>query len=553
MMNSSRMDTALLLIRTTRNLRPAQVLHRARLRAQRFPPSRPMAASLIRLLPLVERPVAGWPEAFRPLDLQSAEGFPSAQENTQGRFTFLNEAQDLGRPIRWDPTGASRLWVYHLHYMEWAWSFAVHPDQLWARASFAELWRSWAAAGRFGRGDRWSSYVVSLRAWALCGAYRALAEGSDLQPEVDASLALHARFLRWHVEHDVGGNHLVKNLKALIGLGVFMEDHRGVDWALGQLREQTAVQILPDGGHYERSPSYHCQVLGDLIDVAGLLHAAGRAPVSELGSSIDAMRSWLGLMLMPDGDVPLLNDCVRVGPDRLSALQPGPRPSGRVTVLPDSGYVVVRSGHRLQLVADVGDPCPPELPAHAHADCLSFELAVDGERVVVDTGTSTYEPGPQRSFERSTPAHNTVTVDGADQTEVWGIFRAARLAHGTVERVHDDQTTVTITAAHDGYHRLPGRPVHRRTWKVGSDHIAITDEVLGEGEHEVQSRLHMPDGGRVKVTWSGPSGLQVTEGSAEYATGFGRRHQGHAVTAQWRGTLPVTVSTELHLDGGGAP
>ena len=89
-------------------------------------------------------------------------------------------------------------------------------------------------------------------------------------------------------------------------------------------------------------------------------------------------------------------------------------------MLQPSGYVVMRPGPRLHLVADVGPPCPPELPAHAHADCLSFELAVDGQRTVVDTGTSTYAPGERRQYERSTRAHNTVEVDGADQSEVWG-------------------------------------------------------------------------------------------------------------------------------------
>ena len=74
----------------------------------------------------------------------------------------------------------------------------------------------------------------------------------------------------------MGGNHLVKNLKALVGLGVFLGDDRLVAHAASHLERQIGVQVLADGGHYERSPSYHCQVLGDLIDVAGLLAAAGR-------------------------------------------------------------------------------------------------------------------------------------------------------------------------------------------------------------------------------------------------------------------------------------
>jgi len=506
-----------------------------------------VASAVISALPAKRRQPVGWPAGFVPLDLQLAEGLPGPKDNAEGRFTFLNDTRDLGLPIRWDAPGAPRLWRYHLHYMEWAWCFAAHPDRPWARNAFAELWRSWARSAPFSGGDPWSPYVVSLRAWALCGTYGALVAGAGVEPEIDAGLERHARFLRWHVEHDVGGNHLVKNLKALIGLGVFLGDERLVRTATAQLERQLAVQILSDGGHYERSPSYHCQVLGDLIDIAGLVTAAGLPAVAGIAGAIEAMRTWLGRMLMPDGDVPLFNDCTLVGRSRLALLQPGPPPAGRLTVLPASGYVVVRPDARLHLVADVGDPCPPDLPAHAHADCLTFELAVEGRRVVVDSGTSTYEKGGQRSHERSTAAHNTVCIDEADQTEVWSAFRAARLAHGRLERADDDGHTVSVVASHDGYRRLAGAPAHRRTWSVSAGHVAIADEVAGQGRHRIDSRLHLAAPDAAKVVWSGPSDMVVSEGPTAYATGFGRIHEGHVVSASWSGALPAAFGMELHI------
>ena len=544
-----RFDEAMLLARTTRNLRVSQVLHRMRLRAQRFPPSNPVGARLLEIFPPSERPAAGWPAAFVPFDLDVPDGLSSPEDNLQGRFIFLHDARDLGRPVDWSAPGAARLWQYHLHYMEWAWAFTSHPDRLWAQEAFAELWRSWARSTAFGCGDAWSPYVASLRAWVLCGTFEFLVRGTAIQVPVEESLARHARFLRWHVEHDVGGNHLLKNLKALVGLGVFLDDDRPRKWATAALRREVGVQVLSDGGHYERSPSYHCQVLADLIDVSGLLAAAGHPPEPDVSTAIDAMRKWLGTMLMPDGDVPLFNDCVRVGPARVSALHPGSPPDERLMVLPASGYIVMRPDDRLHLIADVGDPCPQDLPAHAHADCLNFELAVDGERLVVDSGTSTYEPSPQRAHERSTLAHNTVTVDGADQTEVGGTFRAARLAHGRLETAEeDDDGGITVCASHDGYHRLPGAPRHRRTWRVIDQHVVITDEVLGRGEHRIESRLHLSTADRVKVTWLGPPGLRVTEGPGEHATGFGYRQHGHVVSAAWHGPLPVSLQLELHMD-----
>ena len=68
---------------------------------------------------------------------------------------------------------------------------------------------------------------------------------------------------------------------------------------------------------------------------------------------------------------------------------------------------------------DVGPIGPDYLPGHAHADTLSFELSLHGRRVLVNSGTSVYGIGAERLRQRGTAAHNTLTVDGADSSEVW--------------------------------------------------------------------------------------------------------------------------------------
>src|SRR5206468_284588 len=143
-------------------------------------------------------------------------------------------------------------------------------------------------------------------------------------------------------ELDVGGNHFLKNLKALIGLGVILGEDRMVHSAVRRLCRQIDTQVLADGGHYERSPWYHAQVLGDLLDIEALLASARRPPVPGLGRAVAAMRAWLGAILMPDGDVPIFNDGSRVGINRLAILQPRLGPHRVLTVLQPSGYVVVR-------------------------------------------------------------------------------------------------------------------------------------------------------------------------------------------------------------------
>lgn len=547
-----------LFARTARHLRPAQVLHRGRLRAlkaafARFPS--PVADLLRRSLP----PDPGWPVSFEPLDARLPAG--ECEAMARGHFRFLGEERSLGDQRDWEQAQADQLWRYHLHYFEWAWAFATHPNRDWSRAQFARLWSSWRRNTRFGRWDAWSPYVVSLRAWAMCGLYAPLVQDSDVETDYLDDIALHGGFVRANLEFDVGGNHLIKNLKALVGAGVFLADDALVTLAMSHLVPQLHVQVLADGGHFERSPSYHCQVLGDLIDVADLLCAAGRPLPPEIPNAIAAMRSWIGAILLPDGDVPLFNDCTRVGLERLALLAPTPPLSSatRLTVLQPSGYVVVgRGAGRIHMVADVGPPCPPDLPAHAHADCLSFELSVDGRRLVVNSGTSTYETGERRNYERSTAAHNTVEIDGEDQTEVWGRFRAARRARGMLERAEDQGEVALVIAAHDGYKRLPGNPVHRRTWSVTDHGMEIIDTVEGAYDHRSVARVILTTRGAVVVLGEDQYRLDgvflsMTGGTSsleecEIANGFGDRRAAERLALSAVGPLPHRLITRIVFD-----
>jgi uncharacterized heparinase superfamily protein len=547
----SRREQAVLLARTVRHLRPIQIAHRARLRAQLGVFG--LAPLLVRVL-VARRPSrVGWPEGFVPLELRLTHPPDDAEFVASGTFRFLGEERSLGNPPDWNRVPRSRLWRFSLHGFEWAFALATYADRQWAGAEFRRLWSSWRTAIRPGLRDAWAPYVASLRAWALVCVFDQLVRGSRQESAFVNDLALHAGFVRSHLELDIRGNHLVKNLKALLGLGVFLGDNKLARFALRRLKAELRRQVLADGGHYERSPSYHCQVLGDLIDCRELAEVAGLPAPREFDRAIASMRQWLGTILLPDGDVPLLNDCTLVGREKVALLEPTQPPESPLIVLDPSGYAVARPDSRAHLVLDVGPPCPPELPAHAHADCLSFELAVDGARLVVDSGTSTYDPGPRRQYERSTNAHNTVEVDGQDQTEVWGVFRAARRAMPTLESADLHGDRIEVSASHDGYRRLPGKPVHRRTWRVSARRLIVSDEVLGEGRHRAVGRLHLRPGVEATtdtaIVRAEPLRIRCSEPvvleSGMVATGFGQLWPTNVVTTEVEGDLPLRVTTEI--------
>jgi uncharacterized heparinase superfamily protein len=567
------------LSRTVRQLRPAQAGQRARLRTQRMllDHSVPLAARWLLAGPEPARG-PGWPPAFTPLDagLWSDSQFRKALR--AGELTLLGVDRVIApagpagevnwAAADWTVPGAPLLWRFHLYYWDWAWALAAQEpiaQEPIARAPltggpalFAEIWRSWHAAVVPGRGPAWHPYPAALRAWSFCGIYSSLVAGGPVDGQFRAELAAHAGFLRRSLETDVGGNHLIKNLKALAGLAVFFGDDALLARSLRRLGRQLAVQVLPDGGHYERAPAYHCQVLADLIDIAGLLRAAGRGQPAGLAAAISAMRGWLGCVITPAGYVPLLNDGFPVSAQLLARLAPAAPPAGPLHVLPDTGLARISAG-RWHVLADVGPPCPRELPAHAHADTLSCVVHVGSTPLLVDTGTSSYAAGPVRDRERSTAAHNTVEVDRRDSTEVWGAFRAGRRARVTGLSARVQGPAATVVAAHDGYRSLPGRPGHRRRWTVRADEMRVDDDLTGQGRHRVTVRWHLAPGtglrlvpggaiastaaGEIAITVTATSELTVLAGTAQVSAGFARTEPAPVLTCTLYPELPARIST----------
>jgi uncharacterized heparinase superfamily protein len=555
------------LSRTIVHLRPGQMAHRGRLRAQQTGLRRFPGAGRRALSGPNPSAAVGWPDALRPVDARTPGRWPSLSELRAGKIRLLGLVRELGDSPDWEQADAPRLWRFHLHYWDWAWGLVADPDRLAARAAFARLWRSWKASAPFGFGDAWHPYPAALRAWSWCGLYRDLAADSDFEPEFVAGLAAHAGFLRRHLEYDVGGNHLIKGLKALAGLAVFFADERLLRLAVRRISRQLSRQVLADGGHYERAPAYHCQVLADLIDVADLLLATGRAPADQLSAATDRMRSWLGAVLTPDGQVPLLNDGYPVEPELLAALRPVSVPDGSLLVLPATGLVRAVLGD-WHLLADVGPPCPPSLPAHAHADTFGCLVHSGEVPLLIDTGTSTYEPGSVRRHERSTAAHSTVQVDGADSTEVWGVFRAGRRARVSGLVAHADSAGVTCEAVHDGFRALHGRPLHRRRWSLTSGGLTIDDTVTGRGRHEIVIRWHLAadavvrvadatalvttPGGAFSVAIAATVPVQLVAETRPVATGFGSTLDAPVLSCRMDVVLPAQVTTVWTRAGGDA-
>ncbi|MCP3993369.1 MAG: hypothetical protein GY724_30170 [Actinomycetia bacterium] len=404
-----------------------------------------------------------------------------------GVMAYLGESHDV-LEHGWNPLRRTQLFRYNCHYFGWAWGLASAPTVDRARSDFQRLWESWRADTLPGRLDAWSPYVVSIRAWSLCGTFETLVADSPIEQDVLMHLRASLGFLLKNKELDVGGNHLVKNLKAIIGLGAFFGLRSIIEANERSLAAEVQRQVLADGGHFEMSPAYHLQVEGDLLDVIELLRAYGLPVDPRISRATAAMADWRTALTYPDKTIPLIGDSA---PPPLGLIQelerrnPGRRPSER-TILRDSGFVVARPRPQLMIVIDLGRPCPSDLPAHAQADFGTFEVWHNG-RTVIDPGTSTYV-GSRRQYERSTVAHNTLSVADVDQTEVWGSFRAGRRARVTPILSQEEPTGWRVEASvhyRIGIHRIH----HSRQITVKSEEMIIRDTCRCPRDLSVESGI----------------------------------------------------------------
>ena len=161
-------------------------------------------------------------------------------------------------------------------------------------------------------------------------------------------------------------------------------------------------------------------------------------------------------------------------------------------LLKHSGYARLEAGTAI-VIADVAAVGPDYLPGHAHADSLSFELSLQSQRVLVNSGTSVYGTGLDRQRQRGTAAHNTIQIDGTNSSDVWSGFRVGRRASVKIER-YETQPNLLLQAAHNGYQHLKGHPILRRYWELEKHGLEVCDFVNGKGHHCIEIFFHFhPD------------------------------------------------------------
>ena len=579
-------------IRTLRPLRSAQWWWRARYLLERK-----LRSTAPHRIPYRRAPGAQAPPLRDDLPdvplfhLPGLTGSEAVAALAEGRWEHLNRSRIIGRVRPHWGLGlveSEKLWTLELYGHHWACALAEHAAAAPSEAGLAEtLFEHYVGdwIQRCGPTEpgahvlAWNSFVLATRTVNWIRSYRRLhstlfARRPAFRTAFLRTLWEQCAFLHDHIEWDLRGNHLFRDAVGLAWGGRFFEGDEPRRWlrtAEQLARSQVSEQVLQDGGHFERSTMYQLQMMEEVLALAHLLDDAA-APRACL-DAWQLMAEFLAWMRHPDGHIAIFNDATvgfhgspedafRLGAAVGRVVDPERRRGARH--FPNTGYAAWQ-GDPWTVFLDAGPVGPDVQSSHAHADTLSMECSCGTDRLIVDPGTFGYDLDDRRRYDRSTSAHNTVTIDDTSSSEVWHIFRTGRRAKPIDVRVEATPAHLDLSAAHDGYDHLPGRPRHRRRVVVGTSiPLTVEDEVLGRGRHAIEGGFLVApswrctpqpggwqlarNGRRVLLSLQGPPRLQLYTEKKTYHPDFGVELEAERVGWRIDGDLPVRVVARFDLE-----
>ena len=326
------------------------------------------------------------------------------------------------------------------------------------------------------------------------------------------SIVAQARFLFNNFELDIGGNHLLKNIRSILRVASFLEGDEVDLWILKSikiLKIELKNQILNDGMHFELSPCYHSQVLEDFLCIRrSLIYLKKYRKKSyffddlldNLNSKIEEMINPLIFFTHPTGKHSQFADgSLKISPKTnellllLTSFQKNKnllKENIGVWRLDHAGFFGFKTQNS-NFIYKAGRISAPNLPAHGHGDIFSYEWSLCSQNFIIDTGVFEYHPGSKREYSRSTRAHNTLTIDNQDQGDFWSSFRLGKRPNVYINNKKITNNELHINAFHDGYSHLKGNPIHKRIVKFKLKKLDVTDivEYKKYHPHKICSRI----------------------------------------------------------------
>ena len=442
-------------------------------------------------------------------------------------------------------------------------AYRVTGDRRYAEAA-AEQLESWLEQCPFGIGMNWRSPLeLGIRLINWTWAFDLLRETGVFQGAPRSRLlnAVHRHvweIARKYSRGSSANNHLVGEAAGVYIATSYFHNLKGAQRWREQSREilchELLSQIHADGGTREQALGYLLFVLqffllaaivahrsGDgmpaayrarlekmLAFIGGLCEGGATPPVFgdcddgyvlDLGNTPDDYHGWLaaGAVLCDRADLRRQAGAISepawwlLGPEAQAQFDTMSNAAGDEHIgsraFPESGYYLLQHGKRdaadrLSVVFDCGELGYGPLAAHGHADALSFTLRAFGVNVFVDPGTYDYFSYPAwRDYFRSTRAHNTVVIDGQNQSQMLGAFLWGARARARCRAWNPTAAGGQVIGEHDGYKRLDDPVVHRRSLDLDGEarRLTVRDEIHTRGDHRVDICYHLAEHCRVEA------------------------------------------------------
>lgn len=414
---------------------------------------------------------------------------------------------------------------------------------------------SWTTNNPFMTGVNWKSPLeagIRLISLAYVSFLTAgLNEGKEIyRKALQETIYEHQYFIRkFYSKHSSANNHLIGEMAGLYVGSVFWPGYKeSAAWrafARKKLIEESSRQVEADGVGRERSTEYQLFTLEFFILAGALGQTTGDPFPNEYWERLRRMVTFLSAVSDRAGNLPMFGDgdggqavwltgttperCAdlvqirqfREGAGVISNLRSalllwgqeadempvGPLPSSvqSLQAFHQGGYYVMatdRGGEdEMVVVFDAGPLGLPPLYAHGHADALNFWLSYRGKEFFIDPGTFCYSsPALWRSYFRGTAAHNTVRIDGADQSIAVGPFLWRHVTHCEAEHLEENDEFVEVEGFHDGYQRLADPVIHRRRIRLSkkSKLLTVIDRVECKEAHDIELFFHFSEKCHVK-------------------------------------------------------
>jgi len=341
------------------------------------------------------------------------------------------------------------------------------------------------------KGYSWMGFNCSIR---LINWVKILTSLKDINSIKESSLKnifisiyQNIEFIVKNIEHHIPGNHVIFQYFAVWLIYFLFEDSKTEEYSK-YFSDEFEDEFLESGLHFELSTHYHIQVLQLGVYFALINYNQNKIP-HKLLQKIEKAYSIMEVFLLNRNTLPLIGDnCYNFFHNNLTEdlqnlislrekFQFVKKEKEEIFEIRDE-YIIV-SKNKSKLIFNVGNIGMKQNPGHGHSDILSINFSYNGNPIFVDPGTKRYSNLLENLELKRASSHNTVSVNGEDQSKLWGFFRWAFLPEKTKYNYRNDENSVILEASFKGFKNIGGA-IHSRSIEINDLELIILDNIKSD-------------------------------------------------------------------------